>query len=444
VTTFITEPRHFVEHSEDSYDLIHLSAMESWAVETGGVAGLHQNHLMTVEGMASCLRRLRPGGILSVCRGIQLPPRDNLKVLGTLIEGLRRLGAENPGAHIVVVRDFLAVCTLVRRTPWDINDILGLRAAIARRQLTPVYYPGIQPGVLNLPDRLPGPPGEPGDWYHFGAKRLFSAQSGEFIRDWSFDIRPPTDDRPFFSNFSKLSSIPLLQRAFGELWMTRTELARLFVLVAMVLTVVVAACLTVIPLGFLREMRRAAGRAPTAIYFACIGLAYLMLEMTLLSKLTHLIGDPVRAGSVTIASFLLFSGLGSFTAQKIGTSRVRRLNGIFAALILVGLLEAWLIPHITRAGGGTALGWRMALGAGMILPLAFLMGFPMPAGLARLERGAPALIPWAWGINGFASVLAPPMATAVGMTWGFRIAGAVALILYALAALTMRGLPGRR
>ena len=61
------------------------------------------------------------------------------------------------------------------------------------------------------------------------------------------------------------------------------------------------------------------------------------------------------------------------------------------------------------------------------LTLVWMMGFPMPCALARVGEASPALIPWAWGVNGFASVLAPLIATVVGMTWGFRAAGAAAL-----------------
>ena len=63
------------------------------------------------------------------------------------------------------------------------------------------------------------------------------------------------------------------------------------------------------------------------------------------------------------------------------------------------------------------------------------MGFPMAMALRRLGDASPSLVPWAWGVNGFASVLAPPLATAIAMTAGFRVAGASALMFYVVAAL---------
>ena len=112
------EPRAFLEGTQGSFDLIQLAGMESWSAAAGGLEGLNQDHLMTVEGVAAALRRLSPGGILHVSRGIQLPPRDNAKIAATVIAALEQSGIARPGAHIAMVRDFLGVCTLVRPRPW--------------------------------------------------------------------------------------------------------------------------------------------------------------------------------------------------------------------------------------------------------------------------------------------------------------------------------------
>ena len=78
------------------------------------VGGMGQDYTVTVEGIQSSLQRLAGDGMLFVCRGIQTPPRDNVKLLATFIEALRRLHITNPELHIVIVRDYLAVCTIVK------------------------------------------------------------------------------------------------------------------------------------------------------------------------------------------------------------------------------------------------------------------------------------------------------------------------------------------
>jgi hypothetical protein len=156
----------------------------------------------------------------------------------------------------------------------------------------------------------------------------------------------------------------------------------------------------------------------------------MLLEMTFLSRLTHWIGDPVTAAAVTIAGFLFLSGLGSMTAQRLGDAAVTWIPRLVGLLIAVGVIEQFFIGRLAFATGALPYGLRCAAALLAIAPVGFLMGFPMPCALARLDRGSPVLIPWAWGVNGFASVMAAPAAIAIGMTWGFHVAGGAALVLY--------------
>jgi len=60
------------------------------------------------------------------------------------------------------------------------------------------------------------------------------------------------------------------------------------------------------------------------------------------------------------------------------------------------------------------------------------MGMPFPLGLGRLADYAPTLIPWAWAINGCASVVSAVLATLLAVHLGFSTVIAAALGLYAL------------
>jgi hypothetical protein len=59
---------------------------------------------------------------------------------------------------------------------------------------------------------------------------------------------------------------------------------------------------------------------------------------------------------------------------------------------------------------------------------------PFPLGLAQLGQHAPQLMPWAWGINGCASVISTVLATLLAMHVGFTAVVASAGLLYLLAA----------
>ena len=76
---------------------------------------------------------------------------------------------------------------------------------------------------------------------------------------------------------------------------------------------------------------------------------------------------------------------------------------------------------------------RILVSVSVIAPLAFCMGMPFPLGLGRLADHAPGLIPWAWAINGCASVISAVLATLLAIHLGFTTVIVAALALYALA-----------
>ncbi len=437
-------PRHFVDHPPHEYELIQLAEIESAHAGSGNVGGLGESHLLTVEGIRAAIAALEPDGLLSVCRAIQSPPRDNLKIISTFAEALRVRPEIDPGAHLVVVRDYLGVCTMAKPTPWTDGQIAALRELIAQRGLTPVWFPGVRDEELNRPDVLSGPEGEPGDWLHHGASALLAGDAESFMDSWMFDVRPPRDLRPFFQDFFRPESIPVMREAFGDLWLTRAELAYLFVAATCVVIGVVALLVTVAPLLMLPSLRSAHPKAATAAYFGAIGLAYLSLEIVALSRMNHLVGDNVRAASVTIGAFLCFSGIGSLLAQRLITRRARGGATLLVTLAGVAALNLLLLTPLIHVAATLPLWGRMAVGAAAVAPVATLLGFPMPLALARLDAHAPALVPWAWGVNGFASVLAAPLAMLAALTWSYAAAAAGAIALYAVAAALLTRLPSGR
>ncbi len=443
VRVHVAEPRHFIEQTRAIFDLVQLASMESSAAGSGGVGGLGENHLMTVSGIAACLERLGPEGLLAVSRGLQTPPRDNVKIMATVLAALQRRGVARPRTHLVVVRDYLALCTVVKASPWTPDQIEQVRAAVRQRQLTPVWFAGVRADELNQPDAFPEAPDGEGDLYGYALRRLAAGDAARFIDGWAFDIRPPTDDRPFFADFCRLATLDEMRDAYGDLWLTRTELAFLFVVATAVVIGVVGLVATVGPLYRL-PAGPPGGRVITAVYFGCLGLGYLLLEMAFLSRATLVIGDPVRAAAVTISGFLLFSGLGSLVTQRL--PRRRRNRALVTAVAILVVLGIALVPALralAAPAGSLPVAGRCVVVLAVVAGPAFVMGFPMPLALARLSEGRRGgLVPWAWGVNGFASVLAPPLALIGAMTWGYHVVAGASLVLYTGAMAVFAGLPG--
>ncbi|MGH7893713.1 MAG: SAM-dependent methyltransferase, partial [Candidatus Binatia bacterium] len=77
---------------------------------------------------------------------------------------------------------------------------------------------------------------------------------------------------------------------------------------------------------------------------------------------------------------------------------------------------------------------RLAFSLALLIALGFLLGLPFPTALASLGAGSQALVAWAIGVNGFASVIAGTLAVPAAMIGGFRALGFLAAFLYAVAA----------
>jgi hypothetical protein len=81
---------------------------------------------------------------------------------------------------------------------------------------------------------------------------------------------------------------------------------------------------------------------------------------------------------------------------------------------------------------------RIGISLALIAPLAFFMGMPFPLGLKRVAAQAPDFIPWAWGLNGFASVISAVLATLLAVHFGFTAVLLMALVFYGLSSLLFR------
>ena len=72
----------------------------------------------------------------------------------------------------------------------------------------------------------------------------------------------------------------------------------------------------------------------------------------------------------------------------------------------------------------------------IIAPLAFFLGMPFPLGLTSLSKHAPEWVPWAWGINGCASVISAILATLIAIHFGFSSVILIATGLYLVVILS--------
>ena len=419
-------------------DLVVIAGEESLTGASAGVQATSEQFALTVQAFADDLRVLAPGGLVLVTRYSKQPPRDELKLWWTLVAALRDTGVDDPRAHLFALRGWDASVLVAARDPLTPRQREAART-FADAQGFDIAYPasaGAAAAEAAAPDALAtglaaSPPAS--DPLATDLSALLADDAGTFGRTYAFDIAPATDDAPFFADYFRWRSFPTLWRLRDAGGAVLLDSGHLLLLAALAQALPLALVLVVLPLlGASRaHLPPPAMRRRVMTYFVALGLAFLTIEIACLSRLALLVGHALTATAVGLGGFLLFAGLGSLAAQRVGFTAAR-------AVVAIALGLAWHVGLVAALQGVSAtwpLPMRAAAGLASIAPLAFAMGVPFPLGLSRLAREAPALVPWAWALNGFASVVAAIAALLLAMAVGLQATLLVALALYGVAAL---------
>lgn len=424
------EARSFLRRLTRRFDIIHCPHTISNAALASGSLSLAENHLLTSEAFADYLAHLTEGGVLLITRPeAQLP-----RLFVTARRALEGMGVDNASRHLLAWRQpapetsFYAGFALSRR-PWAIEQLRRFAEVLKRNRLEALYLPQVKENALY-------------------AELLRSARPRQVTLPFVALVDPATDDRPFFNqrvNFSDIGWDDIMgvfnRGRRGRLALENRPVAEAVLLLLLLQTVLVSALFILVPLGVFRRRALAGkGRLSTLGAFFCLGLAYIVVEVAFIQRLTLYLGRPVVVFSTVLGTLLLFSGLGSAVSRRLASVRMRWLAPLLAGLVasLVGLAA----PALTAA----TLAWpswcRILLAVALLVPAGFVMGMPFPLLVAHLNHGFTERIPWAWGVNGFASVVGSISAVVVGMAAGFRVVLLLGVACYLLAALFARLLVG--
>jgi len=440
VQIIIAEGRSFLQTSCELFDIINISLLDSLSASAAGLYALNESHLYTIEAIEQALRRLRPTGLLSITRMLKTPPRDSLKMFATITEALRRRGVSNPAKHIIMIRSWATGTIVVSPQPFSESQIANARKFAEERSFDLVHLAGIEHNEVNRFHILQEP------IYYSSARQILSADVDGFYRDYVYNIRPATDDKPYFFDFFKWKSLPYMIRTMPRQWLPYSEWGYLVLVATLLQALCASAMFILLPLWIAKPIKSVRSRkVPTFIYFLLLGLGFMFLEMGFIQKMTLLIGHPVLGVAVTLLGFLVFSGFGSLASGRIllHGSRVtghgsRLIWMAVLAIIIIGIAEVTVMRFWFEWLVGFSRPARMLLGLVITAPLAFFMGMPFPTALKQLHANRQPLVPWAWGVNGFASVIGAVLGTFLAISVGFTTLTFVALACYFLAAIVSR------
>ena len=424
------EARGFLTRTPQHYDLIRLGAQGG---SGPGLYALNESYIYTVEALRTYFDHLAADGYLAINSWIKLPPRDSLKLLATAAQALQLTGHDDPAASLVMIRGWQSATLLVKNAPFTAAELDRLRAFSKARSFDLVWYPGMTAGEANRYNILAEP------YFHQAARTLLQGDAQDFMARYKFDIEPATDNQPYFFNFFRWGILGEILELRGQGGLPLLEAGYLVLVAALLQAAVISVVLIVLPLWGLGRRAaatpRSVSRTRTLLYFFAIGIAFLFIEIAFIQRFIQFLHHPLYAVSVVLTAFLLFAGLGSLWTSRLRTGR-RGVALAVGGIVLLGLLYLQVLGPVFSELVFLPIGWRIAVSALLIAPLAFCMGMPFPLGMSRLNHAAPGLAPWAWGINGCASVLSAILAALLAIQFGFMAVVLMALLLYIVAALS--------
>lgn len=269
-----------------------------------------------------------------------------------------------------------------------------------------------------------------------------------FYDRYPFDVRPSTDDSPFFFNFYKWSSL------LGDAWKAKDvdafnyhtdfPVGHFVLLVSMLQILFVAALLIFLPLRKLKhDGVRAEGTFRIFGYFAALGLGFMLFEIALMQKLVIFLGHPTYALSVVLTSLLASAGLGSLLSGRIKVVRKKHLLMILLGILAAILASVFVVNNLLPEWLGLSLWLRIVIVVLMLVPTGILLGMPFPSGVRLVEEQCPHLVPWGWAINAFFSVFGSIFCIVLSMAIGFSNVFYVAAGIYVLGLAFMKTPSGK-
>lgn len=427
--------RSYLARSDTVYDLVWYVAPDSYAANNAASSGafvLSESYLYTSEMIQETLEHLTDDGVMVAQFGeldFAASPNRTSRYVVTARHALERFGVDDPSQHLAVAfegRGNLSTI-VVKRTPFTADEARRFMAAVADiPQARAIHVPGeTDPGTgAGIVSRL--------------ASASSAGEVAALVAAHPRDISAVTDDAPFFWHFSPFDDV--LRDIFEPLDADDPEdiVGERVLLLLLGIAIVYAAVFLLLPFVAVRQEWRALPRKGASfVYFAALGLAFMMFEITMIQRLVEFLGYPTRSLTVTLAAILVTAGIGSLASKRFVPYARRTVPVLAGALVVLALLYRVGLDPLLDGLHSAPLGVRIAAAVAVLTPLGLLLGMFMPLGLgavAGLSVHAEEYVAWSWAVNGFFSVIGSVLTTILSMTFGFRTVQALAVAVYAVAA----------
>jgi len=426
VSIHVDDGRSFVRRSPRQYDVIQASLVDTWAATAAGAYTLTENSLYTAEAFGEYVDHLSDRGVLTITRWVF----DGLRLISLAQTACAARGLD-ASRHLAIIRFDRVATFLLKKTPFTQDDVGRLTRVAHDLDFDVLYAPGVAPHS-STPDPI--------EMVRTGTsandyQRLILASDHErFLAEYPLDIRPTTDDRPFFFHTTRLAN--QFQVAFGRSMLFGNGLSALLTLFGISASLVLLFIVGPLLVG---ADRPGTGWPAWLAYFGSLGAGFMLLEVALLQQFVLLLGHPVYSLTVTLFSLLLGTGLGSLIGRRVSSSRVKTVTSrALCGIALVAALAPFVLPRLIDWAIPWPLTLRIVVAVVILVPLGVLLGMPLPGGMRLLAARRPEIIPWGWGLNGAFSVVGATLAVFIAMNWGFSVALFTGACVYGAAAATLQ------
>jgi hypothetical protein len=419
----VDDARSWFAATDQSFDLIQMSMIDTWAATGAGAFTLSENGLYTLEGWRAFTSRLTNRGVFTVSRWYN---PDDISEAGRMIAlamaTTMDAGAADPRRHVFVATGNSIATLVLSKAPFAAEQLAALREATSRLKFDVLIDPdaAVPPGVVG---QIVGATNR---------RQLDHVAESAFL-----DLSVSTDNRPFFFNQLRFRNIPdiiprLRRDEIGAGVMRGNLIASITLALILAIATLAVICTILLPLrGALRSAPPGLVGAGTA-YFALIGIGFMLAEISLLQYFGVFLGHPIYAMGVCLFSLILSTGIGSLVSGRVPLNTAARIT-TWAVIVAAYLAAAQLVlPSIFAATTAQSLPVRIAVSLAALMPAGFFMGFAFPTGMKLIEAISRDPAPWFWGINGATGVLASVMAVMIGIAFGINVTMLLAAGCYLL------------
>ncbi|MSO38470.1 MAG: hypothetical protein EXQ69_09535 [Acidimicrobiia bacterium] len=435
--------RTYLARSDEKYDLIWYPAPDSYAATNAATAGafvLSESYLYTSDAIRESLLHLTQDGIIAAQFGdLDFATLNRTaRYIATAKHALKGIGVDDATDHMLVAtsQSGLALSAtavsstiLVKRTPFTAAEVERFTTALVDVPLSTVQH---APGVPT-----------PGSRISWGVGMREEGLQRFYARNKS-NVAPITDDDPFFWHFSRFKDVV---RDFAEPidpGMREGILGERVLIMLLILAVLLGGIFLLLPFFVIRKTwKRFPFKGRSLLYFGAIGLGFFFFEVTMIQRLILFLGFPTYSLTVTLMSLLLFTGVGALLSSRLGERVQSFLPILLGAIAVLTLFYLVALPALTTSLLGLPFFARAAFAFAVLAPLGVCLGMFMPIGLtaiASVTDSPSEYVAWAWAVNGFASVVGSVLTTILAMEFGFRVVLLMALGLYVIAVVILRGL----